>query len=87
MLEVQPGSGSWTSLWPFSDEQVFLRDAFTDHSIVQPHKDGSGIGGNASEALILHVMLFFFPPQNKSLKNKLLSGNKLCDAYAEEVSL
>ncbi|CAG13404.1 unnamed protein product, partial [Tetraodon nigroviridis] len=24
---------------------------------------------------------------NKSLKNKLLSGNKLCDAYAEEVSL
>lgn len=28
-----------------------------------------------------------FPPQNKSLKNKLLSGNKLCDAYAEEVSL
>lgn len=25
--------------------------------------------------------------QNKSLKNKLLSGHKLCDAYAEEVSL
>ncbi|XP_007569074.2 leucine zipper protein 2, partial [Poecilia formosa] len=27
---------------------------------------------------------FFSVFQNKSLKNKLLSGNKLCDAYAEE---
>lgn len=25
--------------------------------------------------------------QNKSLKNKLLSGHKLCDAYAEEVRM
>lgn len=31
--------------------------------------------------------ILFFYLQNKSLKNKLLSGNKLCDVHAEEVSL
>uniref|UniRef100_A0A3P8RIX1 Leucine zipper protein 2 n=1 Tax=Amphiprion percula TaxID=161767 RepID=A0A3P8RIX1_AMPPE len=35
--------------------------------------------------LFLSLVLLFFPLlQNKSLKNKLLSGHKLCDAYAEE---
>lgn len=33
----------------------------------------------------LAIKLCFFP-QNKSLKNKLLSGNKLCGIRAEEVS-
>jgi len=32
------------------------------------------------------VIFFFSPSQNKSLKNKLLSGNKLCGIHAEEVS-
>lgn len=86
MLEIQPGTGSWPSLWPFSNEHIVSFCAMLSLTAVQPHQDGSGVGGNMSEALILHVMIFFFP-QNKSLKNKLLSGNKLCDAYAEEVSL
>lgn len=29
--------------------------------------------------------VFFLPFQNKSLKHKLMSGNKLCDTYADEV--
>lgn len=68
MLEVQPGTGSWPSLWPFSDEHIVSFCAMLSLTAVQPHQDGSGVGGNMSEALILHVMIFFPPPRTRAWK-------------------
>lgn len=80
ILEVQPGSGSWPSLWPFSTSRLH----WPEFSLI---RTAAALEETHQRHQFFMWWSFFSPPQNKSLKNKLLSGNKLCNAYAEEVSL